>query len=130
MRRNAILSVLGLMILLMMSYPLRAHHSFAAIFDDSKPVKLQGAVTKLEWMNPHVWFYIDVKGENGAVTKWQCEGGNPNTLLRQGWTRDTLKIGTLVDIEGWRARDGTNTCNARSIMVDGKRLFAGSSFGQ
>ena len=110
--------------------PLAAHHSFAAVFDDTKPVKLQGAVTKVEWMNPHVWFYLDVKDASGAVVKWQCEGGNPNTLLRQGWTRNTLQVGTAVDIEGWRARDGSNTCNARSVMANGKRLFAGSSSGQ
>jgi hypothetical protein len=110
--------------------PLRAHHSFAAVFDDNKQVKLQGTVTKIEWMNPHIWFYLDVKASNGSVVKWQCEGGNPNTLLRQGWTRDTLKVGMPVDIEGWQARDGSNTCNARTVMANGKRLFAGSSSGQ
>jgi hypothetical protein len=110
--------------------PLRAHHSFAAVFDESKQVKLQGTVTKVEWMNPHIWFYLDVKTSNGSIVKWQCEGGNPNTLLRQGWTRDSLKVGMAVDIDGWQARDGSNTCNARSVTVNGKRLFAGSSFSQ
>ena len=109
---------------------LQAHHSFSAVFDDQAPVKLQGTVTKLEWMNPHIWFYIDVKNERDGVAKWQCEGANPNTLLRQGWTRDSLKVGAMVDVEGWRARNGTNTCNARSVVVEGKRLFAASSSGQ
>jgi len=71
-----------------------------------------------------------VKDAQGAVAKWQCEGGNPNTLLRQGWTRETLKLGVTLDVEGWRAKDGTNTCNARTVLADGKRLFAGSSAGQ
>ena len=109
---------------------LQAHHSFAAVFDSNNPVKFQGAVTKVEWMNPHIWFYIDAKDSKGAVVKWQCEGGNPNTLLRQGWTRETLKVGTTVEVDGWRARDKTNTCNARSVTANGKQLFAGSSYGQ
>ena len=121
----------GLLVaLLMIPLPLRAHHSFSAVFDDKKEVKLAGTVTKVEWMNPHVWFYLDVKDDGGKLVKWECEGGNPNTLVRQGWSRDTLKVGTPVEIEGWRARDGTNTCNARAVSAGGKRLFAGSSFGQ
>ena len=121
----------GLLVaLLMIPLPLRAHHSFSAVFDDKKEVKLSGTVTKVEWMNPHVWFYLDVKDDGGKLVKWECEGGNPNTLVRQGWSRDTLKVGTPVEIEGWRARDGTNTCNARAVSAGGKRLFAGSSFGQ
>lgn len=114
----------------MLSGPLLAHHSFVAVFDSNSPVKLQGTVTKVEWMNPHIWFYLDVKEASGGVAKWQCEGGNPNTLLRQGWTRETLKLGMTVDVEGWRARNGTNTCNARSVVAEGKKLFAGSSSGQ
>ena len=121
----------GLLVaLLMIPLPLLAHHSFSAVFDDKKEVKLSGTVTKVEWMNPHVWFYLDVKDDGGKLVKWECEGGNPNTLVRQGWSRDTLKVGTPVEIEGWRARDGTNTCNARAVSAGGKRLFAGSSFGQ
>jgi len=118
------------LVVTVMPLHLQAHHSFAAVFDDKAPVQLKGTVTKMEWMNPHIWFYIDVKDERGGVAKWQCEGANPNTLLRQGWTRDSLKVGAVVDVDGWRARNGTNTCNARSVVVDGKKLFAASSSGQ
>ena len=121
---------LSVVLALASALPLRAHHSFAAVFDDNKPVKLQGVVTKLEWMNPHIWVYLEVKDSNGAVSKWQCEGGNPNTLLRQGWTRESLKVGSAIEIDGWQARDGTNTCNARTVTANGKKLFAGSSAGQ
>jgi hypothetical protein len=104
------------------------HHAFAAEFDRAKPVKVQGTVVKVEWMNPHIWIYVDMKDEKGAVTQWQCEGGSPNTLTRQGWSRDSLKQGDQVTIEGYRAKNGTNTCNSSSVtLADGKRLFAGSS---
>jgi hypothetical protein len=127
MKAKLALVVAGLLIVpVLVPLPLLAHHSFAAVFDEAKQVKMQGTVTKVEWMNPHVWFYVDVK-DGSNTTKWQCEGGNPNTLIRQGWSRDTLKLGTVIDIEGWRARDGSNTCNARVISVSGKRLFAGTS---
>jgi hypothetical protein len=121
---------IAVLLALAAAIPVVAHHSFAAVFDDTKPVKLQGTVTKLEWMNPHIWIYIEVKNSSGAVVKWQCEGGNPNTLLRQGWTRESLTVGAIIEIEGWQARDGTNTCNARTVASNGKKLFAGSSFGQ
>ena len=105
-----------------------AHHAFAAEFDRSKPVKVQGAVVKVEWTNPHIWVYVDMKDEKGAVTRWQCEGGSPNTLTRQGWTKDSLKQGDQVTIDGYRAKDGSNTCNSSAVTTaDGKRLFAGSS---
>jgi Family of unknown function (DUF6152) len=106
-----------------------AHHSFSAEFDLEKPVRLTGIVTKLEWTNPHAWFYIDVKDESGKVVNWGWELGSPNGLLRTGWTRNSLKIGTEVTVEGSRARDGGNTANARSIIVTstGQKLFAASS---
>lgn len=108
---------------------LSAHHSFSAEFDSDKPIRLTGVVTKLEWTNPHAWFYIDVKDESGKVANWGWELGSPNGLLRTGWTRNSLKIGTEVTVEGSRARDGGNTANARVIIVTatGQRLFAASS---
>ena len=114
--------------LLLASVPAIAHHSFAAEFDAAKPIKLTGAVTKVEWMNPHTYFYIDVKDEKGTVTNWGLEMGSPNGLMRQGWTRNSMKIGDVVTVEGSAAKDGSNIGNARSVMLgDGKRLFAGSS---
>ena len=106
----------------------QAHHSFAAVFDVDRPVELVGKITKVEWTNPHIWLYLEVTGENGQVVHWQCEGGTPNSLRRFGWSADTLQEGDEVQIEGWRAHDGTDTCNARAITRDGRRLFAGSSF--
>jgi hypothetical protein len=115
--------------LLLASVPAIAHHSFAAEFDAAKPIKLTGAVTKVEWMNPHTYFYIDVKDEKtGQTTNWGLEMGSPNGLMRQGWTRNSMKIGDVVTVEGSAAKDGSNIGNARSVMLgDGKRLFAGSS---
>lgn len=111
--------------------PAFGHHSFAAEFDGTKPVKLAGTMTKLEWTNPHIWLYLDVKDDAGNVAKWQCEGGAPNTLTRNGWTKEAIKGGDQVVIEGWMAKDGSKTCNARSVkMPDGKSVFAGSSNGE
>ena len=107
---------------------LQAHHSFAAEFDGTKALTLKGVVTKVEWQSPHIWIYIDVKEADGKITPWQCEGGAPNALTRQGWTRQTFTIGGEVTIEGWQAKDGTHTCNAKSwALADGRRVLAGSS---
>jgi hypothetical protein len=106
-----------------------AHHSFAAQFDADRPVTLEGTVTKVEWRNPHIWVYLDVKGEDGAVTAWECEGGAPNALTRQGWTGDTLKLGTTLTIQGYLAKDGSKTCNARMWIYEGRSVFAGSADG-
>ena len=107
--------------------PAFAHHSFAAEFDSNQTVTLKGAVTKVEWLNPHVWLYVDVKDESGKVAHWQCEGGAPNGLTRQGWGKTSLKEGDEIIIEGFRAKDATNTCSARSVKLpDGRRVFAGS----
>jgi len=105
-----------------------AHHSFASEFDAAKKLKLSGTVTKVEWRNPHTYFYVDVKGDDGAIHNWAMELGSPNVLMRRGWTRDSLKIGDQVTVEGARARDNSYKANANSVVMgDGKRLFNGSA---
>jgi len=114
--------------LLMAAVPVLAHHSFAAEFDAKKPVKLQGTVTKMEWINPHAWIYLDVKNTDGTVTNWMVEAGAPNALLRRGWTKNSLLPGTEISVEGYQAKDGANRANGRDITFkDGKKLFVGSS---
>lgn len=109
--------------------PMFAHHSFSAEFDSSKKVSLEGTVTKIDWLNPHIWIYLDVKDDKtGAVINWQCEGGPPNTLTRNGWTKNDLKKGDAIAIDGTLAKDASRTCNATSVKLpDGRRVFAGSS---
>ena len=108
--------------------PMFAHHSFSAEFDSSKKVSLEGTVTKIDWLNPHIWIYLDVKDDKGAVSNWQCEGGPPNTLTRNGWTKNDLKKGDTIAIDGTLAKDASKTCNATSVKLpDGRRVFAGSS---
>ena len=115
-------------LLLVSTLPVLAHHSIASEFDASKTVTLSGTITKIDWMNPHIWIYMDVKEEGGSVVKWQCEGGPPNSLTRQGWTKDAVKSGDEVTITGILAKDATKTCNARSIKLpSGKSVFAGSA---
>jgi hypothetical protein len=104
-----------------------AHHSFATEFEPTKPITLEGTVTKVEWRNPHIWVYLDVADENGTVTPWECEGGAPNALTRLGWTGKTLKLGTALEVRGYLARNGTNTCNARTWIYEGRTVFAGSA---
>lgn len=107
-----------------------AHHSFAAQYDANKPLTLKGVVTKMEWMNPHSRFYVDVKDETGKIVNWNVELASPNVLLRQGWTRDSLKPGDLVTVEAAHAKDGSNMANAQRVtLADGSRVFAGSSGG-
>jgi Family of unknown function (DUF6152) len=104
---------------------LEAHHSFAAEYDAKTPVTLKGTVTKVEWTNPHARFYVDVKDENGTVVNWNLELASPNVLMRQGWTRHSLKVGDVVTVEGARAKDGSLLANARSVVLaDGRKVFA------
>ena len=111
--------------------PLMAHHSFAAEFDNSKVVKMNGIVTKIDWTNPHVWFYMDVKDESGKVTNWGFEMGPPHLLQGGGWTRTTMKLGDQIHVEGSLAKNGSNRANARSVTTpDGKKMGAASSEGQ
>jgi len=108
--------------------PILAHHSFAAEYDSTKPVTLKGAVTKMEWQNPHARFYVDVTDEAGKVTNWELELGSPNGLMRRGWTRNSLKPGDTVTIEGYLAKDGAKLANARNVTLsDGRKIFAGAA---
>lgn len=105
-----------------------AHHSFAGEFDVTKPIKLQGTITKVEWINPHAWVHIDVKKPDGSVESWAIEGGTPNTLFRRGITRDSVKVGTVINVDGYLARDGSNKANGRDLTLpDGKKLFLSGS---
>ncbi len=108
--------------------PAFAHHSVSAEFNMNQAVKLTGVVTKIEWMNPHAWFYVDVKDEKGGVEHWQLETGAPIELVRRGWKKTDLKVGDEVTVNGFRAKDGTNTANAREVLLPGgKKVFSGSA---
>lgn len=124
--------VLLALLLPLASAPALAHHSFAAEFDAKQPITLTGTVTKVEWTNPHVWFYIDVKDPRGKLTNWGMEMGGPNGLLRAGWTRNSMKVGDVVTVDGFKARSGQPLGNATSVMLvsTGQKLFAASSQGQ
>jgi hypothetical protein len=130
--RTKIVVVVAAAVLLASAGRVLGHHSFSAEFDASKPFKMSGTVTKVEWMNPHTFFYIDVTDEKTKkVTNWAMEMGSPNCLMRQGWTRNSMKVGERVTVEGSLAKDGSPTGNARSVILEstGKRLFAASSQG-
>ena len=128
-------SVMGCVIFLSAfaaAVPASGHHSFAAEYDSTKPVKLTGNVTRVDWQNPHVYFYIDVKHpDTGRVENWAFEMGAPSVIARQGWTKTTMKVGDVVIVEGTRAKDGGTHGNARSVYMasTGKKLGAGSSEG-
>jgi hypothetical protein len=105
-----------------------AHHAFAAEFDSTKPVKFRGTVTKMLWVNPHAWIYVDVKKDDGTVEEWMIEAGTPNTLLRRGFTKESLQPGTEIVVDGYQAKDGERRANGRDVTLpNGKTLFLGSA---
>ena len=110
--------------LTMVGQPILAHHSESAEFDQSKPVKVTGTISKVEWQNPHVWFYVDVKDESGKITTWGFSNSPPGSLMRRGITKAALKLGAVVNVEGSRARDGSNNASGRRVtFADGKNVF-------
>jgi hypothetical protein len=122
------IGVLALLVAILEVVPARAHHSFAAEFDANKPIKLRGTVTKMEWINPHAWIHIDVTKPEGGVDEWMVEAGSPNTLLRRGLTKDSLKAGTEILVQGYQSKDGSLRANGRDVTLpNGQLLFLGSS---
>ena len=133
MRAKSAVSVASLAILLVVAVvPAWAHHAFAAEFDAKKEVKFEATVTRMEWTNPHVWFYLNVKNDKGETENWGFEMGGPNGLQKEGWSRNTIKIGEELIVEGWMSRNGTKSANAKNVTIaaTGKKLGAASSQGQ
>src|SRR5262245_14166694 len=128
MTRNLPARFVAAVALLVIAAPMFAHHSESAEYDVSKPVKVTGTIKKVEWMNPHIWFYVDVKDQNGNVTTWGFSGGPPGMLLRRGITKEVLKIGATVNVEGSRAKDGSNNASGRKVtFADGRNVFTASA---
>ena len=118
----------AIVLLVLAAAPVLAHHAFSAEFDAKKPVKLTGTVTRMEWINPHAWIHIDVKRPDGTMEKWMIEGGTPNTLFRRGFTKNSVLPGTVIVVDGYQAKDGSQKANGRDLTLpDGKKLFLGSS---
>jgi len=129
--RKTLACVLVAGVLFLAAVPVWAHHAFAAEFDSSKPIRLKGTVTKMEWINPHAWIHIDVKGEDGKVSPWMIEAAAPNSLLRRGFTKNSLPVGTEILVEGYQAKDEARRANGSIItFADGRKLFIGSSAGE
>jgi hypothetical protein len=128
MRTVAFLAVLAVLPAALIP-PALAHHAFAAEFDIDKPIRLVGTITGVEWQNPHTWFYLDVPGDDASVARWGMELASPNLLMRNGWTRDAMKVGDVVTVEGYQAKNGQNIGNARNITINatGRSLFTGTS---
>jgi Family of unknown function (DUF6152) len=125
--RASRLFVLAGMNLVLGAVPVLAHHAFSAEFDAKRPVKLRGKVTKMEWINPHAWIHIEVKDQDGKVVNWMIEAGTPNTLFRRGFNKDSLAPGTEILVDGYQAKDGSNSANGRDVTFpDGRKLFLGS----
>ena len=126
--RTKLLVMIAALGLLLASLPVWAHHAFAAEFDANKQIKLRGTVAKMEWINPHAWLHLDVKGSDGKVITWMIELGPPNALLKRGWTKKDVPAGIELLVEGYQAKDGAMRANGRDVTFpDGKKLFAGSS---
>jgi Family of unknown function (DUF6152) len=126
--RTKLAIVVASAFLVLATAPAWAHHAFAAEFDANKPINLQGTVTKVEWINPHAWIHIDVKKPDGKVESWMIEGGTPNTLFRRGFTKESLKVGAEIKVDGYQAKDGSMRANGRDLTFpDGRKLFMGSS---
>jgi hypothetical protein len=120
--------VTGALAALAAATPVRAHHAFAAEFDSTQPITLRGAVTRVEWINPHTWIHLDVKKADGTTERWMIEGGTPNTLLRRGLTKASLPEGTELVVDGYKAKNGSNRANGRDVtFTDGRKMFLGSS---
>ena len=127
MRRKVVFALAAIGVLIS-ALPLLAHHAFTAEFDAKKPVKLRGTVARIELINPHSWIHIDVKNSDGTTTRWMIEGGTPNTLLRRGFTKTSLPIGTEILVDGYQSKDGSTRANGRDLTFpDGKKIFLGSS---
>src|ERR1700730_620551 len=125
---NRLYPALAGVVLLLAAKPMAAHNSFSSECDVAKPVKVHGSVTKMEWVNPHSWIYVDVKDPDGKVTNWHFELGSPNALFREGWKKDSVPIGLEVDILAYEAKSGGNVGNCRSVLLpNGKELFSGGS---
>ncbi len=127
MRTMSSIAVGAALLFVSFSAPVVAHHGFSVEFDKDRPLTLTGTVTKMEFMNPHIYFYVDVKGQDGKVVNWAFEGGPPNVIYRQGWRKDTLKPGDVVTVKGFRAKDGTHLAACSTVKLpDGREVSAGS----